>query len=404
MIGQRASSAAEWIRSFAWIRSSSAGPQRPVDAATLRRAVVAAKPLIKVVEVSAANGSLVSRIGWLDGWMARAQSTWVKPGSERSLLSLLRDDDADVHWPPGDEENLHCCAYCTPDAAAVPAAPNGIASRLGVRPAHEVAEVTWVGCDACDGWFHAVCVHVPEEQATQRHPRLPHPIRPPLPGCAPPPTSSALPSHPCRPHPISSPSNEQVEQLQSYLCPRCCHMRSEPYLFCQPQSPLGGQPRPPPLRRSCRPMLAEVRQRAAPHPRQQCIPRRHLVHLNAPTPVQHAPPAYSAAGPAHPQHATRPPQVCELTAEASEYAMVLPEAEAMLQLQRNTEEFGARVRRLSTRAVHGCETVAPRIRLFPRAPPGMLHMADVCPGYASGTASDAAGGGQGQTSPVIAGS
>ena len=74
----------------------------------------------------------------------------MKPGSARALLATLTDADADAAWPPSDAESASCCPCCAPDDPSAPTAG--------------VADV-WVGCDSCDGWFHAACVRVPEAQA-----------------------------------------------------------------------------------------------------------------------------------------------------------------------------------------------------------------------------------------------
>ena len=91
-------------------------------------------------------------VEWLDDWEWRATALFVKPGSTRSLVATLSDADADAAWPPTDDENLSSCACCTPDEQA----------GAGAGGADDV----WVGCDACDAWFHAPCVFVPDSPQT----------------------------------------------------------------------------------------------------------------------------------------------------------------------------------------------------------------------------------------------
>ena len=154
---------------------------------SLRELIAAAKPLAKVAEVDAASKSLSSALGNLDGWLARCAHAFVKPLCHRSLLEVLRIDfSAEGAWPPTDDENLACCACCTPDQAGIP------------------AEVTWVGCDACDAWYHSFCVRVPDAVA---------------------------------------------ESLEQFTCPRCAKAAGTPYAFT-PESGL-----PPPILTTMRPSL-----------------------------------------------------------------------------------------------------------------------------------------------------
>lgn len=189
LLKQRFTAARAWLA-----RYSNIGCQ--TDPALVETAVQEARPLAKVEEIAQAVAPLRASLAWRDGWVDRATRAFVKPGSKRSLLAILRDDDSDTHWPPGDEENLHCCAYCSPDDDKMP------------------EDITWVGCDICDGWFHACCLFVPDQL---------------------------------------------VEKLDEFICPRCCGRRGQRFSFHHPHSLLGAETPPPPAKRTRRPHLAEVR-------------------------------------------------------------------------------------------------------------------------------------------------
>ena len=150
----------------------------------LRELVAAAKPLLKVAEVEEACSSLSGALRGLDEWLSRCALLFVKPQCGRPLLAVLRNDTASAGmWPPSDDENLLCCACCTPDTLGVP------------------SEVSWVGCDECDGWFHSYCVRVPDAVA---------------------------------------------ETLDSFRCPRCCTLAGAAYAF-------GSAALPPPILTTMRP-------------------------------------------------------------------------------------------------------------------------------------------------------
>ena len=158
------------------------------DDEDVRDVLACAKPLAKVHEVDVAVSQLASAVKLREGWLGRCAEIFVKPGCETPLLALLQGEAG--AWPPGDEESSHCCPCCSPDQP-VP---------LGGAPSG--AEVTWVGCDSCDAWFHAPCARVPDGIA---------------------------------------------ESLESFECPRCAEMRGAAYAFTPP----GGAP--PPIMRTRRP-------------------------------------------------------------------------------------------------------------------------------------------------------
>ena len=139
------------------------------------------------------------------------------------------------------------------------------------------AEVTWVGCDVCDGWFHACCVFVPEAAA---------------------------------------------EELDQFECPRCCLRRGVAFAFRQPNSLLGdGAPRSPPLKRSRRPPLSVVQ---------------------------------------------------ALTAEAAAQPVALEEADAMVSLQRQAEDWRARALRLQQQVEAWRQQAAKAAQAAQAAQPGDL--------------------------------
>ena len=174
-------------------------PQQQVSA--LEAAVADAKPLSKVSEVADGASRLADAISVREHALARLHNAFVKPGCARPLLELLRDVGwSDEAWPPSDAENEHCCACCTPDD--------------GPRMGPTEAEVTWVGCDSCDAWFHAPCVRVPAHVAAS---------------------------------------------LENFTCPRCARHNNTPYAF--------GDAPPPRLRRTRRPpvhLVSEILSEAAP--------------------------------------------------------------------------------------------------------------------------------------------
>ena len=111
-LAQRAAASEAWLERHAAVVAAGGGDGAPVAAAAVEAAVREAKPLQKVAEVAEGAKPLSALLGWRDEWAARAHAAFVKPGSTRSLLGVLRDDDADAHWPPQDDENLHSCACC----------------------------------------------------------------------------------------------------------------------------------------------------------------------------------------------------------------------------------------------------------------------------------------------------
>ena len=107
--------------------------------------VRAAKPLMKVDEVAAAATRLSEAVRALDAWLDHAARLFLRPGELRQLLAVLRGEGGT--WPPSEEETASCCPCCSP----------------GELQAGSVdSELTWVGCDGCEAWFHASCVDVPE--------------------------------------------------------------------------------------------------------------------------------------------------------------------------------------------------------------------------------------------------
>ena len=171
-----------------------------------RAALVAVKGLLKVAEVDTLAATLSDALAKRDRWMDDCAALFAKPACQVNLPQLLTShltshltpsrattentEGSSVEasaWPPTDEENDTCCPCCTPEHPDVP------------------TEVTWVGCDDCEAWFHSYCVCVP----------------------------AAL-----------------VETLESYRCPRCCVLSSTSYAFA---------PRvPPPILRTMRPSCAAV--------------------------------------------------------------------------------------------------------------------------------------------------
>jgi hypothetical protein len=141
-----------------------------VDASSVRALLSEAKAaLLRLVEVASVAADLTRALAQHDEWLVRAERLFLKPGSVRSLLEVLRADEAAPNaWPPCDDENLLCCPCCTPEHTGIPDA------------------VTWLGCDGCDAWFHSVCVRVPDELA---------------------------------------------ETLESFTCPRCAVSSGAPYAF-----------------------------------------------------------------------------------------------------------------------------------------------------------------------------
>ena len=214
--------------------------------AEARALVSEAKPLLKVREVEQAKTILSAALAKLDEWYDECAALFLKPGCATPLTTLLQASAGLVHarpvpapagcphagdsqmappsaglassaghvseqrqpavnepsielssqdrpsvellsegWPPTDEENELCCPCCTPERPDVP------------------TQVTWVGCDGCDAWYHSYCVRVPD----------------------------AL-----------------VETLEHFSCPRCCQLEGKPYTF----SPTV----PPPILRTMRPSYA----------------------------------------------------------------------------------------------------------------------------------------------------
>lgn len=171
-------------------------PQAHPSADAMRAALTELRllGLAKVTDVMEPLALLQARLLWIDEWMSRVAIAFVKPGCSRPLRHVLTDEEPDKAWPPSDHENQHSCACCTPSEA----------------PSEEDRDVSWVGCDNCDGWFHPVCVAVSEHEAAG---------------------------------------------IDEYLCPRCCSQRSVPYRPAGPGTPA----RPlPALKRTCRPPFREA--------------------------------------------------------------------------------------------------------------------------------------------------
>ena len=131
-VRERAAAAVEWLAAASAAVGAAASSRDELAAL-----VKAAKPLLKVEEVSSAAAALAGGLQWVCGWYGRVEVAFKRNGCRRPLLALLRDEAPELDWPPADD----CCPCCSPDDAA------------GSDPT-----VTWIGCDVCDAWFHAPCV------------------------------------------------------------------------------------------------------------------------------------------------------------------------------------------------------------------------------------------------------
>ena len=166
---ERVRAAEEWLTRATELMST---PVSTAAIATMRTHVASTRGALgKVAEVSAAALRLTARVDACDEWLGRCARAFVKPGCDRPLLSLLCNTNIDTYWPPTDEENLLCCPCCTPEHTGIP------------------ETVSWLGCDACDAWYHSVCVRVPDELA---------------------------------------------ESLETFDCPRCALANGTPYAFAPP--------------------------------------------------------------------------------------------------------------------------------------------------------------------------
>lgn len=188
-LADRADAAEAWLREAAPVLAAGDGCGPRVDVHVVNQLLSAAKGLQKVSEVGAAAATLSRGLAAQRAWLDAAGRLFLKQGSAAPLLPLLRRDDAVLPWPPTDEEASYSCPCCV-------TAPAG------------GAEVTWIGCDACDGWFHAPCVGIADADAAQ---------------------------------------------MDAFECPRCVGAAGRPW----PHGPM------PALRRTSRPALAQAEALAA---------------------------------------------------------------------------------------------------------------------------------------------
>jgi histone demethylase JARID1 len=145
-LADRADSAEAWLREAAPVLAAAGGGGSRVQGEVVSRLLGGAKKLQKVSEVGEAAATLSRGLAAQHAWLDAAGRLFLKQGSTAPLLPLLRREDAALPWPPCEEEASHSCPCCV-------AAPAG--------------EVTWIGCDACDGWFHAPCVGIADALASQ---------------------------------------------------------------------------------------------------------------------------------------------------------------------------------------------------------------------------------------------
>jgi histone demethylase JARID1 len=144
-LADRADAAEAWLRDAAPALAASGGVcGARVNETEVTRLLSSARGIQKVSEVCSAAAALSRGLASHRAWLDAAGRLFLKQGSAAPLLPLLRRDEIALPWPVTEEEASYSCPCCV-------AAPEG--------------EVTWVGCDACDGWFHAQCVGIADADA-----------------------------------------------------------------------------------------------------------------------------------------------------------------------------------------------------------------------------------------------
>ena len=176
----------------------------------------AAKPLLRVAEVAAAAVELGELKSRAHRWLENAVRLFRKPGSQRPLLELLRDNKADEAWPPGEEEMAYSCPCCISGEEIKPISGEEIKpiadapNTPATPPPTAASELMWLGCDSCNAWFHAPCVGVNDALA---------------------------------------------DSLEHFVCPRCTRQQARVWPFADGSVPA--------LKRTQRPSMSEVRELSA---------------------------------------------------------------------------------------------------------------------------------------------
>ena len=145
-----ADSARSWLREAEAIRANInlEGPSKyglsTVQELIRRAAKPRTAPLMRVLEVDSSVNELRDALNKSQNWLGRAMELFLKPNSQLELLTILNAAiETQYPWPP--EELTDACPCCS-----VSPSPQCHGSTN--------LEVSWIGCDMCDTWFHSECV------------------------------------------------------------------------------------------------------------------------------------------------------------------------------------------------------------------------------------------------------